>query len=164
MLLTATQAAFNGLLELLDESLDLYQDLRERLPSTSRWEQLDTMLEQRRQLHFCLCQAAVKELQIRPRAADQDIEGLTHLLEKFRRLWQEPERVALDLLLDHEQELEDAYQEVVQGAKGDGGGGDGGGDKGDSDASGRTGFSSHLEQLLADLGEHLQETRTWLQH
>ena len=144
MLLTATQAAFNGLLELLDESLDLYQDMRERLPSTSRWAQLDTMLEQRQQLQQQLRLAAVEELQIRPRTADQDIEGLTHLLEQFRSLWQQPEIVALDLLADHEQELQRAYQEVI--------------------SEGEEQFSTGLQLLLADLKEHLQETAAWLQH
>ncbi len=144
MLLTATQAAFNGLLELLDESLDLYQDMRERLPSTSRWSQLDAMLEQRRALQQQLRLAAVEELAIRPRAADQDIEGLTHLLEQFRSLWQDPETVALDLLMDHEQELQRAYQEVLQ--------------------EGEEQFSLGLQTLLADLREHLLATQAWLQH
>ncbi|SFB97762.1 hypothetical protein SAMN05660443_0972 [Marinospirillum celere] len=144
MLLTATQAAFNGVLELLDESLDLYQDMRDRLPATSRKAQLDLMLEQRQQLQEKLRQAAVEELHIRPRTADQDIEGLTHLLEQFRRLWQEPETVALDLLLDHEQELQRACEEVLQ---------EGGGE-----------LSADLQILLAELEEHLEATELWLQH
>ena len=144
MLLNATQASFNGLLELLDESLDLYQDMRERLPETSRRAQLDEMLEQRQLLQVRLRKAAVEELGIRPRTADQDIEGLTHLLEQFRSLWQEPETVALDLLLDHEQELQRAYQELVAEAQGS--------------------LTLKLQALLQELKEHLEATEIWLQH
>ncbi|MDR9468354.1 hypothetical protein [Marinospirillum sp.] len=144
MLLNATQASFNGLLELLDESLDLYQDMRDRLPDTSRRAQLDRMLEQRQSLQDKLRRAAVEELDIRPRTADQDIEGLTHLLEQFRSLWQEPETVALDLLQDHEQELQRAYQELIAEAHDE--------------------FSLKLQALLQELKEHLEATEVWLQH
>lgn len=144
MLLNATQACFNGLLELLDESLDLYQDMRERLPESSRRAQLDAMLEQRLILQDKLRQAAVEELAIRPRTADQDIEGLTHLLEQFRSLWQEPEKVALDLLQDHEVELQCAFQELLAEAQGE--------------------LSPSLKLLLQDLNDHLKATELWLQH
>lgn len=144
MLLTAAQAAFNGLLELLDESLDLYQDMRDRLPATSRKAQLDLMLDQRQQLQEKLRQVAVTELKLRPRTADQDIEGLTHLLEQFRRLWQDPETVALDLLLDHELELQRACQEALE--------------------EGAAELSQAAKALLNELEEHLQATELWLQH
>ncbi|WP_114417381.1 hypothetical protein [Marinospirillum perlucidum] len=145
MLLNPIQASFNELLELLEESLDLYQDMRERLPVTSRKAQLDAMLEQRKTLHQRLQQAAVEELDIRPRAADQDIEGLTQLLEQFRRLWQDPEIVALDLLQDHEQELQRAFQGLMQ----------------ETDSSS---LSLQLQTLLQELKEHLEATEVWLVH
>lgn len=144
MLLNATQASYNALLELLDESIDLYQDMRDRLPETSRRAQLDQMLEERQQLQNKLRQAALDELGVRPRTADQDIEGLTHLLEQFRSLWQEPEQVALDLLQDHEVELQCAFQELL--------------------AEAQDGFSPDLKQTLQELRNHLEATELWLQH
>lgn len=143
MLLNTTQAHLNTVLELLDESLDLYEDMRERLPETSRRAQLDSMMQQRRELLEGLRKAGVNELQLRPRVADQEIEGLTHLLEQFRSLWQEPATVALDLLQDHERELQRAVLELHQ----------------DADSLGPT-----LKTLLQELDGHLAAAEVWFQH
>lgn len=140
MLLSETQAACNDLLELIEESIDLYQDHAAQLPASDRKEQLDRLMEERQQLLEELRQQARQSLGLRPRAADLEMEGLTHLLGQFRSLWQSPEGVALEVMRDQEKAVHDALKKLQQQNEG---------------------LPEHLQLSLRKLADHLAAIAPW---
>lgn len=146
MLLSETQAEFNALLERLDESLDIYQDLREQLPESSRRAQLDEMIQERSRLLDQLRPQISEALKMRPRLADQEIEGFTLALEHLMQLWHQTPEHALSLLREQDDDILQSLTNAQASAKKQG-----------------LALPESLIRRLDELDQHLAATQVWLQ-